>query len=51
MQLEACGSDVEVISGETWPATYNVDYFIFTYNFTCRTDQFVFRVVSVIIEY
>ena len=41
-QLAACKSDVEVVAGETWPATYNVDYFIFTYNSTCRTDKFVF---------
>ena len=50
-QLAACKSDVEIVAGETWPATYNVDYFIFTYNSTCRTDQFVFRLVSITIKY
>ena len=40
-QLSSCKSDVEVVAGEAWPATYNVDYFLFTYNSTCRTDKYI----------
>lgn len=42
-QEVSCGSDVLTVAGSTYPATYNVDYFIFTYNYTCRTDRFVCR--------
>lgn len=41
-QLASCGSDVETVAGTAYPATYNVDYFIFTYNYTCRTDRYIF---------
>lgn len=40
-QLAACQSDVETVAGEAFPATYNVDFFTFTYNYTCRTDKYV----------
>lgn len=40
-QLASCGSDVETVAGSPYPATYNVDYFIFTYNYTCRRDRYV----------
>lgn len=40
-QVASCGSDVETVAGSKYPATYNVDYFIFTYNYTCRTDRYV----------
>ena len=42
-QLASCKSDVEVVAGEAWPATYNVDYFLFTYNSTCLTDKYTSR--------
>lgn len=40
-QLAACKSDIETVAGEAYPATYNVDFFTFTYNYTCRTDKYV----------
>lgn len=39
-QEASCASDVLTVAGSMYPATYNVDYFIFTYNYTCRTDRY-----------
>lgn len=27
-----------MVHGQSFPATYNLDYFLFTYNYTCRKD-------------
>lgn len=42
-QLDSCKSDIMTVAGSAYPATYNVDYFMFTYNFTCRTDKYASR--------
>jgi hypothetical protein len=38
-QVSACRDDQLFLNGATYPALYVIDSFIYTYNYTCRTDQ------------